>query len=178
MRKVILFLGELEDEDIDWMVAFGKKRVLPRGTALIKEDDPIEALYIVLEGKLSVSLENQPDRVIAMLRVGEIVGELSYLDSRPPSATVRAHVDSVVMSVPRAQLEMKIASEKDFAIRFYRGLGMILASRLRRTDRQLGQIRDGGDFDPDDEELDLDQLDAMSLAGARFRYILKKLSGK
>ncbi len=59
------------------------------GTVLIREGVPVGTLYILLEGHLRVVLEGS-GRQIASLEVGEIVGEMSFIDARPPSATVHA----------------------------------------------------------------------------------------
>ena len=187
MRKVLLFLGELEDTDVDWFIRCGEKLEIPKGSALIEEKAELAAIYILIQGQLSVSIRGK-DEEIARLHVGEIVGELSFLDTRPPSATVTAYTDSIVIKIPREQLELKLAGESDFAARFYRAIGVMMAARLRRADERLGCIRenrpfpvsgyeDDEDFSEDDDELDLERLDTMSLAGARFEFILNKLSG-
>ena len=62
MTNALLILGELNDRDIDWIVTQGKREVLQAGTVLIEEDQPLDALYIVLSGTFNVcvaSLENQ-----------------------------------------------------------------------------------------------------------------------
>ena len=90
MRKVLFIFGELSDKDVDWMMATGQReRILP-GAVLIQEGKPVEALYIVLEGLLRVSVESAGSRELARLGSGEIIGEMSFVDAHPPSATVKA----------------------------------------------------------------------------------------
>src|SRR5262245_34968175 len=124
MRKVLFILSELADEDVDWLIAHGRRLSVPAGTLLLEEGTPIEVLYVVLDGLLVVTLRAARDREIARLQSGEILGELSFLDSRPPSASVRAIEPSTVLSIPRARLAAKLEQDPGFAARFYRALGV------------------------------------------------------
>jgi CRP/FNR family transcriptional regulator, cyclic AMP receptor protein len=169
MRKVLFILGELSDKDVDWMMAAGKRERIPPGAALIQEGKPVEALYIVLEGLLRVSVESAGSRELARLGSGEIIGEMSFVDARPPSATVKALENSMVLSISRSQLAAKLEREADFAARFYRALAIFLSSRLREMDQAQSAA---GQYDPD--ELDPNVLDTVHLAGARFERMLKR----
>lgn len=179
MRKVLFILSELDDRDLDWMVQNGIKETHPRGTVLIQEGKPIEVLYVLLDGRLSVSLAALGGKEVAQLQSGEILGELSFLDSRPPAASVTAVEDATVLSIPRRRLTAKLEQDSAFAARFYRALGVFLASRLRRTQQRLGY---GGDqiLDEDvqhEDELDPEVLANVSLAGARFDWMMNRLRG-
>ena len=177
MRKVLFILSELADADLDWMIQNGAKTTYPKGAVLIEEGKPISVLFVLLDGHLSVSLAALGGKEVALLRSGEILGELSFLDSRPPSATVTAADDATVLAVPRARLTTKLDEDPSFAARFYRALGVFLASRLRSTQQRLGY---GGDeiLDKDIEhadELDPERLNQVALAGARFDWMLQRL---
>jgi len=179
VRKVLFILSELADGDLDWMVENGTRQTFPDGTALIQEGRPIEVLYILLAGQLSVTLAALDGKEVAILRSGEVLGELSFLDSRPPSASVIARGEVTVLTIPRVLLSAQLDSDTAFAARFYRALGIFLSSRLRKTQQRLGY---GGDdlLDEDVEhgdELDPDLLDHVALAGARFDWMLKRLRG-
>ncbi|MCL6433926.1 MAG: cyclic nucleotide-binding domain-containing protein [Leptolyngbyaceae cyanobacterium HOT.MB2.61] len=137
MKKVLLILGELDNSDIDWIVANSRKDKIPAGTVLIHEGQPISTLYILLEGELSVTTKVMGDREIANLTNGEVVGEMSFIDTHPPSATVTAKQDALVVAIPRESLATKLQEDLGFACRFYRALAMVLSSRLRTTVNQL-----------------------------------------
>ncbi len=179
MRKALFFLGILSDSDIEWMTSIGRRQTIVAGATLIKEGQPVDGLYIVLDGALSVSAAALGDREIACLRSGEVVGEMSLVDARAPSATVKAREDSVVLSIPRVQLAAKLL-EPEFAARFYRALAVFLADRLRTTVSRLG-YGDGGKTDRSQnvgDEVDPDVLDNVAMAGARFDWLLQRLRGQ
>jgi bacteriocin-type transport-associated protein len=177
MRKVLFILSELADADLDWMLQKGSRETHPAGTVLITEGKPISVLYILLDGQLSVTLSALDGKEIARLQTGEILGELSFLDSRPPTATVTALSEVTVLSIPRSALGAKLDEDAPFAARFYRALGIFLASRLRRTQQTMGY---GGQeiLDEDvehEDELDPELLENVALAGARFDWMMRRL---
>ena len=178
MRKVLYILSELADADLEWLVVNGNKESYPGGAVLIEEGKPISVLFVLLDGQLSVTLAAIGGKEVARLKSGEVLGELSFLDDSPPSATVTA-VDTVtVLAIPRASLTSKLEEDTAFAARFYRALGVFLATRLRVTQQRLGY----GKLNAEEEEAGLgaDELDAsllstVALAGARFDWMLKRL---
>ncbi|MBI2926691.1 MAG: cyclic nucleotide-binding domain-containing protein [Verrucomicrobia bacterium] len=179
MRKVLFIFGELNDFDIDWMIATGRKEQVPSGGVLIQEGKPVSALYIVLDGAFKVTVAKLRNAEIARLGAGEIVGEMSFVEARPPSATVTATESSVLLSIPRTKLAAKLKQDTGFAARFYRALAVFLSNRLRKTVSQLGY----GKARPEDEEegtpdeLDTNVLDNVHLAGARFDRMVKRVMG-
>jgi bacteriocin-type transport-associated protein len=179
MRKVLYILGQLSDDDIEWLMHAGNRRRIPTGTVLIREGKPVDALYIVLEGLLAITVAALDGKEVDRCGCGEIVGEMSFVDALPPSATVTAVQDSVVLSVPRATLAKHLAQDTGFAARFYRALAVFLSDRLRHTTRRAAAWA-GGELDEHstaDDELDPSVLDNVHLAGARFDLILKRLMG-
>lgn len=179
MRKALFLLGILSDSDIDWLVAAGDRKRVPQGTVLIHEGKDFDAIYFVLDGTLGVSVAALGGREIAQLKCGEVVGEMSFVDSRPPSATVKALQDSIVLSVPRERLAAKL-EQSEFAARFYRALSVFLADRLRNTIYQFGEAKvamtekafEGVD------EVDPAVMEKVTMAGARFDWLLRRLRGE
>ena len=132
MKKVLFILGQLNDTDVDWMTETGHKKAVPAGTALIRQGQPIDSLYIVLDGLLSVTDTRLGSRELAQLGAGEMVGEMSFVDAGPPGATVTALQDSVVLAIPRSQLWTKLEQDLGFAARFYRAIATFLSDRSSR----------------------------------------------
>jgi CRP/FNR family cyclic AMP-dependent transcriptional regulator len=177
MRKVLFLFGQLNDDDVEWMLTAGARRLVPAGEVLIRQRVPVDALFILLDGKLAVRLESRrgPERELARLEAGEIVGEMSFVDARPPSATVKALEDSTVFALSKASLNRKLAVDFGFAARFYRALAIYLSTTVRERHRDLGP---GGASDEDEEdvdELDANVLDGVYLAGERFDRMVKRV---
>ncbi|MBV8190629.1 MAG: cyclic nucleotide-binding domain-containing protein [Alphaproteobacteria bacterium] len=176
MRKVLYILGHLSDEDVDWMARRGRHLDLESDSILVREGVPLDDLFIVTAGRAAVEV-NGLGR-IASLGAGEIVGEMSFVDSALPSATVRADGRCTLLAIDRREVKARLAEDPGFAGRFYKAMAMFLADRLRGTvDRMKagpGQALAGQQIMED--ELDEDVLDQVSLAGARFERLLHALA--
>jgi len=179
MRKVLFLFGQLNDDDVEWMLTAGARRFIPTGGILIEQGVPVDAVFVLLEGRLAVWLKSRkgPEREIARLNAGEIVGEMSFVDTRPPSATVRALEDSAVFAVPKPILNAKLASDQGFAARFYRALAIYLSTTVRERHRALGYATaDAAEEEEEDaDELDSNILDGVYLAGKRFDRMVKRV---
>ncbi len=171
MRKIFYIMGILEDSDMDWLAAHGTAKFLEPGTVLVREGEPIDSVYILLDGHLSV-ISQRLDREIASLSCGEMLGEISFVDSRPPSASVVAGRESYVLALSRDVLTTKLGDDSGFAARFYRAVATLLADRLRTTVGQLGY--DMQKQTADSDYLDDDWMENISFAAARFDQLLKK----
>lgn len=169
MRKVLYILTRLTDDDVDWLASIGERRRLPVGTVLIREGEAIDAVTFVLDGKVSVTIEGIGE--VAQLGSGEIVGEMSLVDESPPSATVTVIEPATVLAVDRETLNVKLEREPEFAARLYRAIAMFLSVRMRSTVQRLGY----GGRPASQEEIDLELLETVHLAGARFDRMLKQL---
>lgn len=182
MRRVLYILGQLGDEDIEWLIGAGTLRRLDPGATLIHEGQPIEALYILLDGALSITTAAL-DGELARLSSGELIGEISFVDERPPTATVTASEPTRLLALDRTLLREKLEQDPRFAARFYKAVSLFLADRLRATVGRLGYGRLPEPASAATEagegltELNSDVLDNVHLAGARFERILRHFVG-
>lgn len=177
MKKAFYLLAELSDRDFDWLITAGRKQHVSAGTVLIQEGEAIAALYIVLEGVLAVQAEALGGEEVARLSSGEIVGEISLVDARPPSATVRAATDTLLWAIPRTQLTTKLLQDVSFAAHFYHAIAAFLSDRLRGTVSRLGYSKDyPANLEPDaSSDLNPGVLDNIELAKVRLDWLLNRL---
>ena len=97
------------------------------GAPLVRVGQAAAALYVVLEGTVSV---RPPGRRAVTLGVGSIIGELALLDGGPRTATVVAQGDVVTLAIPASRFRPLLRSEPAIAI----GIAEELARRLRGAD--------------------------------------------
>jgi CRP/FNR family cyclic AMP-dependent transcriptional regulator len=178
VRKGLVFLGILDDRDVDWLVANGKRKDVPSAEILIRQGQPVEFLYFVLDGifDVTVSSPNERQRQVAKLYAGELVGEMSFVDSRPPSATVSAAMNASVLAITRSDLAEKIEDDIGFAARFYKGIAVFLSDRLRAADNLgFGDVLDLREDVEDKDELAPHLMDTLAMAGMRFEKLQRSL---
>ncbi len=200
IRDVLSVLGDLHDSDIDWLMAAGTPQKIAANTVLIHQGGAVDGLYILLGGTMSLSVSEDernslarifaaieeseiPGREIARISKGEIIGETPFIDGRLPLATVKAIEDSLVLFIPRPQLAAKLQQDMGFASRFYQAVATLLSHRLQGIYSQLGYgrrvYRKGQSLDEKveyEDELDLNVLDRMALAGKRFDWMQERLT--
>jgi CRP/FNR family transcriptional regulator, cyclic AMP receptor protein len=176
VRKALYILGILDDNDASWLASTGKARSISAGAVIIQQGVPVDSVFILIDGQLQVYSGTVE---IAKLLAGEIVGEISFVDSRPPSASVKATVASQVLAIPKTTLRAKLQKDLGFASRFYLSLATFLADRLRLANAQLTTGQKGVEGQEEDlDELPVDMLENIALASARFDMIVKRLAGQ
>ncbi|MBD2482831.1 cyclic nucleotide-binding domain-containing protein [Planktothrix sp. FACHB-1365] len=179
-EKALFLLGGLSDDDLSWIINKAKIEKLPPGERLIYEGRPINALYFVLSGLLTVVIGSKEDRELAQITTGEVVGEVSFIDSRPPLATVKALETTQVLAISRFELNSKLHHDSKFAARFYHGLSLCLASRMRGTIRRLG-YDDLTEYEIDvlePEEFSEQTKEFLVLAQAKFNWLVQNLRAR
>ncbi|HEV3258816.1 MAG TPA: hypothetical protein VG013_18235 [Gemmataceae bacterium] len=60
MRRIFYLFGDLNDSDIEWLMANSQRERFAAGAVLVREVEPIQALYIVLAGALEASFAGRP----------------------------------------------------------------------------------------------------------------------
>ncbi len=169
MRKVLYIFGLLSDADVEWMAQTGIRRRLSDGDVIIREGESADFLIFLLEGELLVTTRRLGN--IARMGVGEVVGEMSLVDSAPPSATITASGNGLALFLDKTSLVQKLDSDEGFGSRFYRALAVFLADRLRDARRASGNPA-AADGTAISDELDAGILDRLSDAGEKFSRFL------
>jgi len=171
MKRVLFLLGHLNDIDIEWMIKNGHKESIRTGDILIHRDEPIENLYIILSGQLSIRDGITDINEIARIGAGEVLGEMSFLEARPPSVSVTASEPCEIFVISKALIEERMLMDIQFKSNFYYALALFLSNRLRKTTNQLGfGVPEEADL------IDTNVLEGVAQAGERFSQILKKFS--
>jgi predicted acylesterase/phospholipase RssA/CRP-like cAMP-binding protein len=104
---------------------------LCRGETLMRQGEPGDCLYALLNGRLRVfvqSAEGQ-EEVVGEVGRGELVGEMALLSDEPRSATVRAVRDSKLIRLSKSGVEKLVERNPKAMLRATR----LIASRLRKT---------------------------------------------
>jgi CRP-like cAMP-binding protein len=125
--------------DDDWRHLFEHARQvnLKSGEVLIRAGDAGGALYFVVKGALEVS-SPRSDALGRLSRElpGSVIGEISFFDGLPRSATVWA-------TAPTELLKLDAESWRAFAAQYPRqavdmlfALGRVLAYRIRRSEER------------------------------------------
>jgi len=128
----------------DWssLFAYAERVTVPRGSKLIEKDKLERALYFVASGLLEVTniLGGKSTEASAIVHLGEVVGELSFLDGHPRSASVFAIADSELYRLQFDRFEAFAAAHPDKAWQLLLALGRVVSMRLRHTATGRDQV--------------------------------------
>ena len=179
MRKILYIFGVLNDADVDWMVRTGTRRQIGGGDILIEEGKSFDSVALLLSGRMTVNVAGVGE--VAQLASGDLIGEMSLVDSAPPSATVAAKADCTALILDKGALRRKLGEDVGFASRFYHALAIVLSDRLRATEKRMASGQDEWLEDENirlKDELDIGVLDQVSMAGDRFDRLLRSVEGR
>ena len=127
-----LFSG-MSQEALEALVAELQLVHLVKGEALFHEGDPGDALYVIVEGEVSVQAEGPPRVEMARLGPGAFLGEVALMTDQPRSATVTAIGDAELLRIDRATLARVLAEHGDILTAVLRFVRERLVDRWTRT---------------------------------------------
>ena len=124
------FMASLPPATRKVVLAAADRFALPAGTALFHQGDDADALYLLRSGTLGVYVERHGvQALVALIRPGEIIGEMAVAAHVPRSASVSAIRDCDLLRL--TPVIFRRLAKAHSAI--HRALVQVLAHRLRRT---------------------------------------------
>ncbi|MCW5801749.1 MAG: cyclic nucleotide-binding domain-containing protein [Deltaproteobacteria bacterium] len=127
-----LFAG-MPSETLEALVANLTLLTIEAGETLFHEGDPGDALYVVVDGELSVQNEGPPRVEMQRLGPGSFIGEVALLTEQPRSATVTALSFSELLRIDRPTLSHVLGTHGDMLGAILRFIRDRLVDRWMRT---------------------------------------------
>ena len=90
MLEILELLNELHEEDVEWIFSEGVEQNVIANTVIIREGEVPDSIFFVLQGLLGVQNSAISSQPLRLLGLGEVVGEMSYLEKEAASANVTA----------------------------------------------------------------------------------------
>lgn len=119
------------------------RTILP-GAALLTAGESGEEAFLLAEGRLRVSLEitGAGEEALAILRRGDIAGEMALVDDAPRSADIYAHGGpAVVYVLTRRVFQDLLASGRPEGAPLLAGIALVLARRLEDAIKKAAGFR-------------------------------------
>lgn len=123
---------------IDKFLEHCHRRRYPPKSVIIYAGDQPDVLYYILEGSVTVLIEDSDGReiVLAYLNPGDFFGEMGLFDESTRSAWVRTRNACELAEISYTRYRQ--LAEKDAGILF--ALATQMATRLRKTSRKVGDL--------------------------------------
>lgn len=158
---------------VEWFVANSKEVRAEPETILIRENEQVASLYIVLSGVLGVYLTTADKRRIGTIGTGTVMGEISFVDDSPASATIIVEEKTLLLEVGRDKLNAKIDADPRFATAFYKALAVTLTDKLRRANEKFAAT----ETSRDDESLSAEARESLRQV-ERFKELILQADGE
>ena len=104
------------------------------GDLIIEEGAPDDSLKIIIQGSANVTKKIRPDFVLSKMNQGAVMGELSFLTTRPRSTNVTAETKVICFSISSMVMQ---SEDFEFKNKIKDKLIEILIKRLDEKDKTL-----------------------------------------
>ena len=137
LSQIPLF-ADLEPAEIDLLYRLVKSRVYPKAAMILQEDDPGDALFMIVSGRAKVVHLSEEGReiILDILGQGDFFGEMALLDQEPRSANVIAVEPIELLVLERSAFLDQVEREPKIAIKML----IELSRRLRRADEKIQDL--------------------------------------
>jgi CRP-like cAMP-binding protein len=129
------------DAHLVHLAQIAHREAFSHAQVLAREDQDARDIFVVMEGKLHESRSTPiGNQVLASRGVGEILGEISYLDRLPrPTAVVGVDTGSV-LRLPAAEVDQLVARNRDLGVSLLWSFWHSLADKMRAANGKMTEI--------------------------------------
>ena len=133
LADIQLFAG-LTPTQLEWVAQRAHRRAFEAGRNVLTIEQPGEAVYIILHGTVKIHIEQgERDVIISILGAGDLLGELSLIDSIGRSASAVTLEKSLLLWMDKVTFNYLLDNFTPIA----RNLVKILSARVRLSDQLI-----------------------------------------
>ena len=129
----------LRPEQLRKVAALAQERDVPAGELVFRENEPGDAMYVLLSGKIRISkmVDGVGEEALAVLEPRAFFGEMALIDDAPRSADARAHERCKLAEIRREELEQLLFVDRELAHDILWSFCRTLSARLRETNDKI-----------------------------------------
>jgi len=137
LQNINLF-NEFNQEDMQFLEKVASMSSVKKNEPIFLPGDPSLEVYLLKTGRVKISriTENGKELTMALLKPGNIFGELEALDGTPRDTMAEALDDTVLCVIPRDPFLVMLKSKPDLSFR----LTKIIGFRLRRIESRIEEL--------------------------------------
>ena len=138
MLKAVPLFSSLSDEEVRLLGPCLQQRRYPRGSFILRVGEEIDALYVIVSGRVKVLIPAPQGHevILTVLGPNEYFGEMGLLDDKRRSASVETLVACEMLRFPKAAFVGCLKDNFELAMILIRNL----VERLRRADRSIESL--------------------------------------
>ncbi|HUO57469.1 MAG TPA: cyclic nucleotide-binding domain-containing protein [bacterium] len=118
------------------------EKAYSKNSTLFVEGMTGEILYLIKKGSVQITkkFDNGEEKVLATLKEGEFLGEMSLIDNRPRTATARVGEESSLLVMTKKAFTTLLEKHPDAALKILLVFLKIANERLRKANESFKQI--------------------------------------
>ena len=136
--KAVPLFSSLSDEEMRLLQPCLQQRRYPRGAFILRVGEEIDALYVIISGRVKVLIPAEQGHEVILTTLGpnEYFGEMGLLDDKRRSASVETLVACEMLRFPKAAFVACLKDNFELAMIMIRNL----IERLRKADRSIESL--------------------------------------
>ena len=135
-------LDALSPPELEFVEPFFNHRYFDADVTLFKEGGHGQSVCFVVEGDLDVYKKDSTgnDIHLATIHKGDSVGEMSIVDGRTRSATIRSRTLGSLLILKRVDFDKMVDGHPEIGMKILKGISRILSEKLRKTSDTFSQL--------------------------------------
>lgn len=135
----------LGPQNVERLLAVTSKLDLPANRVIIRDRMPVDSLYLILDGEVSISVEENRKAInLGVVGPGQVLGEVSVLSGEEQaSSTVTSRTPVRMLRLRHQALGDLIAENQVIASVLLQHFVDMLADRLRASAQSFADLKEG-----------------------------------
>jgi len=134
------WFSNLSPEQIDKISQMLESKTVHADHFLFRQGDTSTEIYILISGEIRIQIETPySKRSLPVLREVELVGELSFIDQLPRSASALCHTDCKFLYISRQNFDRLKTEDGGLYLRLLENLLVHISGMIRKSNLELEQ---------------------------------------
>jgi CRP-like cAMP-binding protein len=113
-------------------------KILQPGEILFRQGDIGDCMYVIQEGEAEViRTEDGHDARVAIMRAGDLFGEMAIIQRERRSATIRALTELTILTIDKRTFLRRVQEDPSLAFTVLH----VMSQRVRALDNELAKLR-------------------------------------
>jgi len=140
--KSIPLFQPFTTQELNTVVTLFFEKPYSKSSTLFVEGMTGEILYVIKKGSVQIlkKVSSNQEAVLATLKDGEFLGEMSLIDNRPRTATARVGEESILLVMTKKAFNTMMEKHPEIALKVLLCFLKIANERLRKANESIKQV--------------------------------------
>jgi CRP-like cAMP-binding protein len=132
----------LTPAQLDQISSLAENVAIEKGSVLLQEGRHPEALYMITGGVADLIKHlAETELIVAEIKAGELIGEMSFAGNFPATATVKAATDIAAIRIDKSRLMTLLERDAALGMAVFRSIASTVSRRLLQITERFAFLR-------------------------------------